>query len=137
LLGNGFGQNGSTWNCGGSAATEDDENATTPNRAANAAHAPRFIISPVVSLSLRHRLGRLTLIRLPRVQDVAGMTFLGVHRAVLARDLGRQLDDVAVGVAEVDRADELVVGDAAHLAALRLGLGEHCPERLWLDLELD
>src|SRR4030081_2997300 len=36
LLGSGFGQNGSTWNCGGSAATEGDENATTLSRAATA-----------------------------------------------------------------------------------------------------
>src|SRR5712664_2497507 len=46
LLGSGLGQKGSTWNCGGSAAMEDVENAHTPRRAANAAHATRFIVSP-------------------------------------------------------------------------------------------
>src|SRR5262249_18406084 len=47
LLGSGLGQNGSTWNFGGSAAEEDDENATTPKRAAMAAHARRLIASSV------------------------------------------------------------------------------------------
>src|SRR6266576_6097532 len=54
LLGSGLGQNGSTWNCGGSAATEDDENATMPERAARAAQVHRLIVSSVASLSLRH-----------------------------------------------------------------------------------
>src|SRR5262245_3476799 len=49
LLGNGLGQKGSTWNCGGSAAAEGSENATTPHRAAKVAHAPRFIVPSVVS----------------------------------------------------------------------------------------
>src|SRR5262245_60209729 len=136
LLGSGLGQNGSTWNFGGSAAEEDDENATTPQRAAIAAHARRLIASSV-PCPLRHRLCRLALVDLPLVQDVPGLVLGRIHRAVLARNLGRQFDDIAVGVAEVDRADELVVGDTAHLAALRLAFGEHLVQRVRLDLERD
>ena len=78
------------------------------------------------------------LLDLPAVQDVAGMVLLRdpSPRSVPGH-LGGQLDHVAVGIAEVDRADELVVGDAAHLAALRLALGEHRVERVGLDLERD
>jgi len=48
-----------------------------------------------------------------------------------------ELDDVAVRVAEVDRVDEAVVGDAAHLDARRLALVQHPLQIFLLDLQGD
>src|SRR5580704_5779594 len=106
---------------------EDDENAHTPTRAANAAHAIRLIVSSVASCSLRH-LSRLALVCLPRLQHVTCVVLRRIHRAFLAGNLGGEFDDIAVGIAEVDRTNESVVAHAAHLAALGLALGEHLVE---------
>jgi len=48
---------------------------------------------------------------------------------------GGEFDDVAVGVAEIDRVDESVVGDAAGFDAGRLAPLEHVRERRRVDLE--
>src|SRR5258708_14075926 len=77
------------------------------------------------------------LLGLPPVQHVTRPVGRGIHIALATRNLGRQLDHVAVGITEVDRADEFVVRDAAHLAALRLALGKHVVERLGRDFERD
>ena len=55
--------------------------------------------------------------RLPGIEDAARTVARRVHGFFVARPLGRQLDHVAVRVAEVDRIDEPVVGHAAHLHA--------------------
>src|SRR5262245_52623752 len=62
---------------------------------------------------------------------------LRIHRALETRHLRRQLDDIAVRIAEVDRADEVMVGDAARIDAGLLPFGEHLLERFRRDLERD
>jgi hypothetical protein len=49
--------------------------------------------------------------------------------------LGGELDDVAVRVAKVDRVDEAVVGDAAHLDARRPALCQHPLQAFLVDLQ--
>jgi hypothetical protein len=49
--------------------------------------------------------------------------------------LGGELDDIAVRVAKVDRVDEAVVGDAAHLDARRLALCQHPLQAFVIDLQ--
>jgi len=51
--------------------------------------------------------------------------------------LGGELDHVAVRVAEVDRVDEAVVGDAAHLDARRLALLQHPLQASLVDFQGD
>src|SRR5690242_4006816 len=52
---------------------------------------------------------------LPGIEDGAGAVLGGIHGRVMARLLGGELDHVAIGIAEIDRVDEAVIGDAAHL----------------------
>src|SRR5260370_493935 len=68
---------------------------------------------------------RLLLTALPVVQDLAGVALLRVHRRFVTGHLGGEFDHVAVRVTKIDRTDELVIGDAAHLAAFLLAALEH------------
>src|SRR6266403_465740 len=60
--------------------------------------------------------------RLPAGELVVRLRHRGVHDFAMHTGAGRQLDDIAVGVAEIDRADKAVVDRAADLAAFRLRL---------------
>lgn len=55
----------------------------------------------------------------------------------MTRHLGGQLDDVAIGVAEINRLDHAVVGDAAGVDTLRLAFGEHRVQGWRVDFEGD
>src|SRR5712691_1447194 len=50
---------------------------------------------------------------------------------------GGQFDDVAVGVAEIDRADKAMIDRAAHLDPFRPALFEHAVEDVVFDAERD
>jgi hypothetical protein len=56
---------------------------------------------------------------LPGVQGVERGARLGFHLS-WSRGLGGQLDDIAVGIAKIDRMDKAVVGDTAGLDTGRL-----------------
>ena len=56
---------------------------------------------------------------------------------IVAGALGGQLDHIAVGIAEIDRIDEAVIGNAARLFALGLPFLEHSPQILRFDFKRD
>src|SRR5262249_14753060 len=60
-----------------------------------------------------------------------------VHRVVVVLALRGQLDDVAVRIAEVDRVDEAMVGEAARVDAGALAPVVHLAQRMRADLERD
>src|SRR5207247_470839 len=68
---------------------------------------------------------RLHLGSLPPVEQFARAIRRGVHQSRVLRRLGGQLYHVSVRIAKVDRADELVLGDAARFDAARLALRQH------------
>ncbi len=55
----------------------------------------------------------------------------------MLRRLGGQLDHVAVRIAKIDRADELVLGDTARLDAARFPFRQHVAQHRCIDLERD
>src|SRR5262249_33775430 len=61
----------------------------------------------------------------------------GVHDFAMRTRRGRQFDDIAVWVAEIDRADELMVDRTADLPPLHLPLFQHAVERVGFDPERD
>src|SRR5688572_26145256 len=68
----------------------------------------------------------------PRPQGLAR-----VLRRLSTFDPRAELDHVAIGIAEVDRVNRAVIGDAASLDALRFALFEHRHEHVGIDLEGD
>src|SRR5271167_2094900 len=81
--------------------------------------------------------GALALARLPDFEFFGRAALCRVHRLVVARVLGGQLDDIAVRVAEIDRVDDPVIGNATRLDAGRLALFVHLPEVGMAHLERD
>jgi hypothetical protein len=75
--------------------------------------------------------------RLPGGAPAAGVVGRGIHGLVVFRPLRRQFDDIAIGIAEIYRIDEAVVGNAARLDARGLALGEHGAKNLRRDFERD
>ena len=75
------------------------------------------------------RRGLLRLARLPGGERSRGGVARAAHHFVMFGGLRGQLDHIAVRIAEIDRVDEAVVGDAAGLDAGRLALGEHLLQR--------
>src|SRR5437868_2485919 len=61
----------------------------------------------------------------------------GVHHLPISAGASGQLDDIAVGVAEIDRADKAVIDRTAHLDALRPPFRQHRLEHVVLDAECD
>ena len=51
------------------------------------------------------------------VERAARAVLRRIHGLVVAGPLGGQFDDIAVGIAEIDRIDELVIRDATGLDA--------------------
>src|SRR5882757_4982656 len=51
--------------------------------------------------------------------------------------LGRKLDHIAVGITEIDRVDETMIGYAAQLASLSLAFAIHGLQRRLVHLEGD
>src|SRR5215469_6198368 len=60
-----------------------------------------------------------------------------VHDLLMGAGRRGQLDDIAVGIAEIDRTDETVIDRAAYLASLILALFQHCLEHVVIDAERD
>src|SRR6185295_508864 len=77
------------------------------------------------------------LVPLPGVELAPRAVRFRVHGALVVTVLGGELDHVAVRVAEIDRVDEAVVGDAAHLDARGLALLEHPLQVLLGDFQGD
>jgi hypothetical protein len=75
-------------------------------------------VKALCDLPVRQRLVRL---RDRRIHDLAVLT-----------GAGGQFDDIAVGIAEIDRPDKTVVDRPANLSTLGLGLLQHRVERLGL-----
>src|SRR5262249_42863272 len=88
---------------------------------ARPAHTPaarRPSLSAMVTLTRR-------LFRLPPVERAPRAVLRGIHRVVVVLAPGGELDHVPVRIAEVDRLDELVVGEAARVDAGPLALVVH------------
>src|SRR5271165_3827062 len=76
------------------------------------------------------RLARaLRLLRVPRLERAMRVARVTLDR-VLTDDLGGEFEAHAVRIEEIDRVDELVVGDPEHLDAVRLKPRLHGVERL-------
>src|SRR5712691_3960821 len=75
--------------------------------------------------------------RLPASQGFVRPRYRGIHDFAVDPGAGGQFDDVAIGVAEVDRAHKPVIDRTAHLAALRLSFLQHALESVVLDAERD
>src|SRR5947207_9446245 len=75
--------------------------------------------------------------RLPVRQRLARLRYCRIHDLAVLTGAGGQFDDIAVGIAEIDRPDKTVVDRAAHLSTLGLGLLQHRFEGLGLDPERD
>src|SRR3972149_1626071 len=80
--------------------------------------------------SRRSRAGGAGLILLPTRPPRPGAVVRRVHGLVVVVAPGGQLDHVTVGITEVDRIDEAVVGDAAGLDPGPPALFEHGVELL-------
>src|SRR3954471_21269009 len=82
----------------------------------------RLLLYPTELRAVR---ARLSLGGLPCIEAFARFVARRVHRVVVARHRGCEFDDVAVRVAEVDGANEAVVGRAARLDAGLAAAREH------------
>src|SRR5215469_12767337 len=79
----------------------------------------------------------LTLHRLPAAQRFVRFRNGGVHHFAVLAGAGSQFDDIAVGIAKIDRTHKTVIDRAAHLPALRSSLLQHAVESVILDAERD
>src|SRR5438105_2270674 len=61
----------------------------------------------------------------------------GVHHLPISAGAGGQFDDIAVGIAEIDRADRAVIDRPTHLDTLRPPFRQHRLEHVVLDAERD
>src|SRR5215469_16335478 len=75
--------------------------------------------------------------RLPMRQCLVRFRDRRIHDLAVLTGAGGQFDDIAVGIAEIDRPDKAVVDRPAHLSTLGLGLIQHRLEGLGLDPERD
>src|SRR5262252_366709 len=74
---------------------------------------------------------------LPVRQRLVRLRDRRIHDLAVLTGAGGQFDDIAVGIAEIDRPDKAVVDRPAHLSTLGLGLIQHRLEGLGLDPERD
>src|SRR6516162_848110 len=75
--------------------------------------------------------------RLPARQRIVRLRYHRVHDFLMDTGAGGQFDDIAIRIAEINRADKAVINRPAHLAALALRLVEHVVENIGLDPEGD
>src|SRR5215831_19338937 len=92
----------------------------------NADEAARIVASAGAARSMALR-------RLPVRQRVVRLRDRRIHDPAVLTGAGGQFDDIAVGIAEIDRPDKAVVDRPAHLSTLGLGLIQHRVEGLGLD----
>src|SRR5215470_15634163 len=92
----------------------DSANAMTTGTRSN----PSVVIC-ASGVGLRRRAGASRLLRAPILQCAMRVARIAVH-GVVADDLRCELETHAVGIEEVDRLDELVIGDADDLDAVGL-----------------
>jgi len=72
---------------------------------------------------------------LPVRQRLVRLGYRRVHDLARLPGAGGQLDDVAIGIAEIDRTNKAVVDRPAHLSTLGLSLVQHGVNGLGLDAE--
>src|SRR4051812_26244083 len=77
------------------------------------------------------------LLGLPASERLVRLRLRWVHDLLVNAGVGGQLDDVAVRVAEIDRATEAVVYRAAHLNGAGSALLQHAFEDVVVDAERD
>src|ERR1700745_2298332 len=79
----------------------------------------------------------MALCRLPVRQRFVRLRDRRIHDLAVLAGTGGQFDDIAIGIAEIDRPNKTVVDRPANLSTLRLGLLQHRVEGLGLDPEGD
>src|SRR3954453_2578121 len=77
------------------------------------------------------------LLGLPASERLVRLRLRWVHDLLVNAGVGGQLDDIAVRVAEIDRAAEAVVDRAAHLNRAGAALLQHAFEDVVVDAERD